>query len=121
MNTLPKQQPKLATRFENELGASMTEMVVFTAIIVVALGGAILYLQTSSQQRIEKGQAVFSAHELRDPALAASSSSSGGATVPDGHHPVVVDDGSSVFVPDHPDGDEHGGLSPENEDEEEHD
>ena len=109
MNT----QRKRSSVLKSELGASMTEMVVFTAIIVVALGGAILFLQTSSQERIEKGQAVFSSHELRDPALSSASSSNAGGNIPDGHHPVVVDDGSAVFVPDHPDGGGQDGLNPE--------
>ncbi len=90
MNTPRKSQN------ERELGTTMTEVVVFTAIIVGSLVGAIFFLQESSEERIKKGQAVFSAYELEQPSTTAARGGGGH----DSDDPVVIvpppDDGAVV-------------------------
>jgi len=87
-----------------EGGATMVEMIVFTAIIVGSLASAILYLGNASQERIEKGQAVFSRHELHEPVASTGGGGTGGPASggDSGIHPVVVEPSG---------GDDSGGVS----------
>lgn len=54
-------------RPEKQRGATLFEVVVFTAIIVGIVGGTILYVQMAAEQRVSQAKAVHDRYELGEP------------------------------------------------------
>ena len=53
--------------FDDEQGLSSAEMALFLALLVVFLGGAIIYMQSQATARHDTARTMYSTYELPDP------------------------------------------------------